>query len=104
MTLLMVILVVLTLYVLYKMRDDDWGRLRSLGAGVGLGAAYTLVWLVWVAALKSTSVIFVFSGYGEDGLPDNQQFAFLPKPFTLCELVRAVKETMSPSWGSTGFP
>jgi hypothetical protein len=29
--------------------------------------------------------------------PENQQFAFLPKPFTLNRLVAAVKETMAPS-------
>jgi two-component system cell cycle sensor histidine kinase/response regulator CckA len=43
-------------------------------------------------------IIFV-SGYAEDAfgksLPENQQFAFLPKPFTLAQLVAAVKETMS---------
>jgi two-component system cell cycle sensor histidine kinase/response regulator CckA len=43
-------------------------------------------------------VIFV-SGYAEDAfeksLPENQQFSFLPKPFTLSQLVAAVKETMS---------
>ncbi|MBR0874526.1 PAS domain-containing protein [Bradyrhizobium tropiciagri] len=42
-------------------------------------------------------IIFV-SGYAEDAfeksLPENQQFAFLPKPFTLTQLVAAVKETM----------
>jgi two-component system cell cycle sensor histidine kinase/response regulator CckA len=42
-------------------------------------------------------IIFV-SGYAEDAfeksLPDNEQFAFLPKPFTLSQLVEAVKETM----------
>ena len=45
-------------------------------------------------------IIFV-SGYAEDAfeksLPENQQFAFLPKPFTLAQLVAAVKETMTPS-------
>jgi len=43
-------------------------------------------------------VIFV-SGYAEDAfaksLPENQQFAFLPKPFSLSQLVAAVKETMA---------
>jgi two-component system, cell cycle sensor histidine kinase and response regulator CckA len=43
-------------------------------------------------------IIFV-SGYAEDAfgksLPENQQFAFLPKPFTLAQLVAAVKETMA---------
>ena len=42
-------------------------------------------------------IIFV-SGYAEDAfeksLPENQQFNFLPKPFTLSQLVAAVKETM----------
>ena len=42
-------------------------------------------------------IIFV-SGYAEDAfeksLPENEQFAFLPKPFTLSQLVAAVKETM----------
>jgi two-component system cell cycle sensor histidine kinase/response regulator CckA len=45
-------------------------------------------------------IIFV-SGYAEDAfeksLPENQQFAFLPKPFTLSQLVAAVKETMASS-------
>ncbi|MGQ0680900.1 cell cycle histidine kinase CckA [Bradyrhizobium sp.] len=45
-------------------------------------------------------IIFV-SGYAEDAfeksLPENQQFAFLPKPFTLAQLVAAVKETMAGS-------
>jgi two-component system, cell cycle sensor histidine kinase and response regulator CckA len=44
-------------------------------------------------------VIFV-SGYAEDAfeksLPENEQFSFLPKPFTLSQLVAAVKETMTP--------
>jgi len=43
-------------------------------------------------------IIFV-SGYAEDAfeksLPDGEQFAFLPKPFTLSQLVGAVKETMN---------
>jgi two-component system cell cycle sensor histidine kinase/response regulator CckA len=43
-------------------------------------------------------VIFV-SGYAEDAfaksLPENQQFAFLPKPFSLSQLVAAVKETIA---------
>src|SRR5262249_14037207 len=42
-------------------------------------------------------IIFV-SGYAEDafdkGLADEKQFNFLPKPFTLKQLVSAVKETM----------
>jgi two-component system, cell cycle sensor histidine kinase and response regulator CckA len=43
-------------------------------------------------------IIFV-SGYAEDAfeknLPEHGQFAFLPKPFTLKQLVAAVKETMT---------
>ena len=43
-------------------------------------------------------IIFV-SGYAEDAfdksLPDRKQFNFLPKPFTLKQLVTAVKETMA---------
>ena len=43
-------------------------------------------------------MIFV-SGYAEDAfekhLPDRGQFAFLAKPFTLKQLVAAVKETMA---------
>jgi len=43
-------------------------------------------------------IIFV-SGYAEDAfeksLPENQQFAFLAKPFTLSQLVAAVKETIA---------
>ncbi|WP_204949769.1 cell cycle histidine kinase CckA [Methylopila capsulata] len=42
-------------------------------------------------------IIFV-SGYAEDAfkknLPDGESFAFLPKPFTLKQLVQAVKDTM----------
>jgi two-component system cell cycle sensor histidine kinase/response regulator CckA len=42
-------------------------------------------------------IIFV-SGYAEDAfaksLPEGQQFSFLAKPFTLSQLVAAVKETM----------
>jgi two-component system, cell cycle sensor histidine kinase and response regulator CckA len=48
---------------------------------------------------QDLKIIFI-SGYAEDAfeksLPENQQFAFLPKPFTLGQLVRAVKETMLP--------
>lgn len=44
-------------------------------------------------------MIFV-SGYAEEAfaksLPQQEQFAFLPKPFTLSQLVGAVKETMKP--------
>jgi two-component system cell cycle sensor histidine kinase/response regulator CckA len=43
-------------------------------------------------------IIFV-SGYAEDAfeksLPENQQFAFLPKPFALSALIEKVKETMT---------
>ena len=43
-------------------------------------------------------IIFV-SGYAEDAfekhLPEGGQFAFLPKPFTLKQLVAAVKETIA---------
>jgi two-component system, cell cycle sensor histidine kinase and response regulator CckA len=43
-------------------------------------------------------IIFV-SGYAEDAfrkhLPEDGQFAFLPKPFTLKELVNVVKETLA---------
>jgi len=43
-------------------------------------------------------MIFV-SGYAEDAfeknLPEHGQFAFLAKPFTLKQLVAAVKETMA---------
>jgi two-component system cell cycle sensor histidine kinase/response regulator CckA len=43
-------------------------------------------------------IIFV-SGYAEDAfeksLPKGEQFSFLPKPFTLKQLVAAVKETMT---------
>jgi two-component system cell cycle sensor histidine kinase/response regulator CckA len=43
-------------------------------------------------------IIFV-SGYAEDAfqkhLPEHGQYAFLPKPFTLKQLVAAVKETMA---------
>jgi two-component system cell cycle sensor histidine kinase/response regulator CckA len=45
-------------------------------------------------------IIFV-SGYAEEAfdksLPENEQFAFLPKPFALSALVAKVKETMAPS-------
>jgi two-component system cell cycle sensor histidine kinase/response regulator CckA len=44
-------------------------------------------------------IIFV-SGYAEDAfeksLPENQQFAFLAKPFALSALVEKVKQTMAP--------
>jgi two-component system, cell cycle sensor histidine kinase and response regulator CckA len=46
----------------------------------------------------SLKIIFV-SGYAEDAfqkhLPEPGQFAFLPKPFTLKQLVAAVKETLA---------
>ena len=45
-------------------------------------------------------IIFV-SGYAEEAfdksLPENQQFAFLAKPFALSALIAKVKETMSPN-------
>ncbi len=45
-------------------------------------------------------IIFV-SGYAEEAfeksLPENQQFAFLPKPFALSALIEKVKETMAPT-------
>jgi two-component system cell cycle sensor histidine kinase/response regulator CckA len=46
------------------------------------------------------TVKFIFvSGYAEDAfaksLPDGDMPAFLPKPFTLKQLVAAVKDTMS---------
>jgi two-component system cell cycle sensor histidine kinase/response regulator CckA len=45
-------------------------------------------------------IIFV-SGYAEEAfdksLPENEQFAFLAKPFALSALVAKVKETMTPS-------
>jgi two-component system cell cycle sensor histidine kinase/response regulator CckA len=43
-------------------------------------------------------IIFV-SGYAEEAfeksLPEGEKFDFLPKPFTLKQLVAAVKETMA---------
>ncbi|MGY4468583.1 CheY-like chemotaxis protein [Bradyrhizobium sp. LB9.1b] len=49
---------------------------------------------------KNPDIKFIFvSGYAEDAfeksLPQGQQFDFLPKPFTLSQLVAAVKETMA---------
>ncbi|WP_368509094.1 response regulator [Bradyrhizobium lupini] len=49
---------------------------------------------------KNPDIKFIFvSGYAEDAfeksLPEGQQFDFLPKPFTLSQLVAAVKETMA---------
>ncbi len=50
------------------------------------------------ATNPSLKVIFV-SGYAEDAfeksLPEGEQFNFLPKPFTLAQLVAAVKETIA---------
>jgi two-component system cell cycle sensor histidine kinase/response regulator CckA len=48
---------------------------------------------------QNPDIKFIFvSGYAEDAfeksLPEGQQFDFLPKPFTLSQLVAAVKETM----------
>ena len=41
------------------------------------------------------------SGYAEDAfdknLPEDERPAFLPKPFTLKQLIAAVKDTMAPS-------
>jgi two-component system cell cycle sensor histidine kinase/response regulator CckA len=53
-------------------------------------------------------IIFV-SGYAEDAfqksLPDPEKYDFLPKPFTLKQLVAQVKETMGRSGGAlTRFP
>ena len=49
-------------------------------------------------AQPDIKIIFV-SGYAEDAfdksLPDHEQFNFLAKPFTLKQLVTAVKETMA---------
>jgi two-component system cell cycle sensor histidine kinase/response regulator CckA len=46
----------------------------------------------------TVKIIFV-SGYAEEAfsknLPSNEQYAFLAKPFTLKQLVAAVKETMA---------
>ena len=46
----------------------------------------------------NVKIIFV-SGYAEEAfaknLPQGEQFAFLAKPFTLKQLVSAVKETMA---------
>ncbi|MBR0718628.1 cell cycle histidine kinase CckA [Bradyrhizobium liaoningense] len=49
---------------------------------------------------QNPDIKFIFvSGYAEDAfeksLPEGQQFDFLPKPFTLSQLVAAVKETMT---------
>lgn len=49
---------------------------------------------------KNPDIKFIFvSGYAEDAfeksLPEGQQFDFLPKPFTLSQLVAAVNETMT---------
>jgi len=50
-------------------------------------------------------IIFV-SGYAEDAfdksLPDHKQFNFLPKPFTLKQLVTVVKETMAGKTSAAG--
>jgi two-component system cell cycle sensor histidine kinase/response regulator CckA len=51
---------------------------------------------------QNPDIKFIFvSGYAEDAfeksLPEGQQFDFLPKPFTLSQLVAAVKETMTKS-------
>ena len=48
--------------------------------------------------MPEVKIIFV-SGYAEDAfeksLPDTRQYEFLPKPFTLKQLVAKVKETMA---------
>ena len=48
-------------------------------------------------------IIFV-SGYAEEAfaknLPDEEKFAFLAKPFTLKQLVAAVKETIGKRYGA----
>jgi two-component system cell cycle sensor histidine kinase/response regulator CckA len=50
---------------------------------------------------RNSSLKFIFvSGYAEDAFGKNQpegQFDFLPKPFTLKQLVARVKDTMKPS-------
>ena len=50
------------------------------------------------SAIPTLKIIFV-SGYAEDAfqkhLPADGQFAFLAKPFTLKQLVNAVKETLA---------
>ena len=50
--------------------------------------------------MPELKVIFV-SGYAEDAfeksLPEGEQFNFVPKPFTLAQLVAAVKETIAKS-------
>ncbi|MDR4305828.1 PAS domain-containing protein [Chelatococcus sambhunathii] len=55
-------------------------------------------------AQPELKIIFV-SGYAEDAfkknLPEGEKFSFLPKPFSLKQLVQAVKETMGPG-GSDG--
>ena len=52
------------------------------------------------ATNPALKVIFV-SGYAEDAfeksLPEGEQFNFVPKPFTLAQLVAAVKETIAKS-------
>jgi two-component system cell cycle sensor histidine kinase/response regulator CckA len=49
-------------------------------------------------AINANLKIIFVSGYAEEAfsksLPEGQQFSFLPKPFTLKQLVGAVKETM----------
>jgi two-component system cell cycle sensor histidine kinase/response regulator CckA len=45
------------------------------------------------------------SGYAnafEESLPENTQFAFLPKPFTLGQLIAAERERTSRKWISAG--
>ncbi len=58
----------------------------------------TLLKELQASAIPTLKIIFV-SGYAEDAfeksLPDAQHFKFLPKPFTLKQLVSEVKETMA---------
>ena len=50
--------------------------------------------------------IIFMSGYAEDvfsrALPDELEFAFLPKPFSLKALATAVKDALEPAEGSKG--
>ena len=72
-------------------------RSRGLGRGdAGDGRADA----AQGAAQRNPDIKIIFvSGYAEDAfeksLPDARQFEFLPKPFTLKQLVATVKETMA---------
>ena len=50
---------------------------------------------------RDPSMVIFVSGYAEDAfqksLPDHEEYDFLPKPFTLKQLVAQVKETMARS-------